>query len=270
VSHLAVVLLERAEIPDHGIGSGVYRPLNSAIRRFGEYLTSVPPEPPYESPRWLEDFVGQLAQGVSDDLTSNLPTLLSNALVASLPTPLSNALVASLPTPLSNVLVASLPTPLSNVLVASLPTPLSNALVASLPDQLAVPLSDDLVQSLPGPVAQAIVAAIEAAQDKTSADIAAVTALAETRLNETITSPADGITFLQDVLTALQAVVADTNTVPSDLVQPVTNAVLDVFNFAAPAVTIADLNTMIDLKQQIAEIFKPSAPAVPVAAGGIQ
>jgi hypothetical protein len=232
--HLAVVLLEQAGIPDHGTGSGVYRPLNSAIKRLSEYLASAPPGPPYEPPKWLEDWVGRLAHELSDDLAQSLPT------------------------------------PLSNALAQSLPTPLSSALAQSLPDPLAAPLSADLIQSLPGPVAQAVVAELEAVQDKTSADIAALTDLTETRLDQTIKSPADGIQFLENVLAALEAVLADIHTIPADLVQPVTNAVLAVFNFAAPAATITDLNRMNELKQQVAGIFKPTAPAVPVAAGGIQ
>jgi hypothetical protein len=256
--HLAVVLLEQAGIPDHGTGSGVYRPLNSAIKRLSEYLASAPPGPPYEPPKWLEDWVGRLAHELSDDLAQSLPT------------PLSNALAQSLPTPLSSALAQSLPTPLSSALAQSLPTPLSSALAQSLPDPLAAPLSADLIQSLPGPVAQAVVAELEAVQDKTSADIAALTDLTETRLDQTIKSPADGIQFLENVLAALEAVLADIHTIPADLVQPVTNAVLAVFNFAAPAATITDLNRMNELKQQVAGIFKPTAPAVPVAAGGIQ
>jgi hypothetical protein len=232
--HLAVVLLEQAGIPDHGTGSGVYRPLNSAIKRLSEYLASAPPGPPYEPPKWLEDWVGRLAHELSDDLAQSLPT------------------------------------PLSSALAQSLPTPLSSALAQSLPDPLAAPLSADLIQSLPGPVAQAVVAELEAVQDKTSADIAALTDLTETRLDQTIKSPADGIQFLENVLAALEAVLADIHTIPADLVQPVTNAVLAVFNFAAPAATITDLNRMNELKQQVAGIFKPTAPAVPVAAGGIQ
>ena len=113
-------------------------------------------------------------------------------------------------------------------------------------------------------------AAIGAEQDKTSAAVAALNALANTRLDQAITSPAAGIGFLGDVLEALHAVQAGTGTIPPELTQPVTNVVLGAFNFAAPVLTITDLNQMIALKHKIAEIFTPSAPAVPVAVGGIQ
>ena len=86
LSHLAVVVLEQTGIPDHGPGSGVYRPVISAIRRLSDYLASTPPGPPYEPPKWLDDLVGQLSNG----LTASLPAPLSNALREP-PAPLSNA-----------------------------------------------------------------------------------------------------------------------------------------------------------------------------------
>jgi hypothetical protein len=147
---------------------------------------------------------------------------------------------------------------------------LSDELVKSLPAAIAPPLSADLVQSLPGPIADAVVAAFTAEQDKAGEDIAKLKELAATPLNTAIKSPADGIEFLQEVYDSLSAVEQDALKVPSELVQPITNVVLGVFNFVAQSASIDDLNAMNELKQEIADILQPPAPARPAEPGGIQ
>jgi hypothetical protein len=249
LSHLTAVLLEQAAIPVQGPGSAVYRPLNSAIRRLNEELASAQQRHQYRSADELEGIVDRLALALSKHLVVDLPVPLSG--------PLATQLAADLPVPLSG--------PLATQLAAVLPGPLATQLAAVLPVPLAGPLSDQLVLSLPGPIAQAVAAA----QDKVADDIAALEALAATRLNTAIKSPADAIHFLQEVSDRLNAIENDAKQVPPELIQPITTVVLDAIAFVAPTASTDDVEVMNGLKQDIAAILQPPALTQFALSGGI-
>jgi hypothetical protein len=245
LSHLTAVLLEQAAIPVQGPGSAVYRPLNSAIRRLNEELASAQQRHQYRSADELEGIVDRLALA------------LSKHLVVDLPVPLAG--------PLATQLATDLPGPLATQLAAVLPVPLATQLAAVLPVPLAGPLSDQLVLSLPGPIAQAVAAA----QDKVADDIAALEALAATRLNTAIKSPADAIHFLQEVSDRLNAIENDAKQVPPELIQPITTVVLDAIAFVAPTASTDDVEAMNGLKQDIAAVLQPPALTQFALSGGI-
>jgi hypothetical protein len=257
LSHLTTALLEQAAIPAQGPGSAVYRPLNSAIRRLNEELASTQQRLQYRSADELESFVDRLALALSKRLVVDLPVPLSG--------PLASQLASVLPGPLATQLAADLPGPLATQLAAVLPVPLATQLATVLPVPLAGPLSDHLVLSLPGPIAQAVVAA----QDKVADDIAALEALAATRLNTVIKSPADAIHFLLEVRDGLNAIENDAKQVPPELIQPITTVVLDATNFVAQTATTDNVATMNGLKQEIAAILQPPALTQPALSGGI-
>jgi hypothetical protein len=261
LSHLTAVLLEQAAIPVQGPGSAVYRPLNSAIRRLNEELASAQQRHQYRSADELEGIVDRLALALSKHLVVDLPVPLSG--------PLATQLAADLPVPLSGPLATQLatdlPGPLATQLAAVLPGPLATQLAAVLPVPLAGPLSDQLVLSLPGPIAQAVAAA----QDKVADDIAALEALAATRLNTAIKSPADAIHFLQEVSDRLNAIENDAKQVPPELIQPITTVVLDAIAFVAPTASTDDVEVMNGLKQDIAAILQPPALTQFALSGGI-
>jgi hypothetical protein len=281
LSHLTAALLEQAAIPAQGPGSAVYRPLNSAIRRLNEELASAQQRLQYRSADELESFVDRLALALSkrlvvdlpvplsgplaSQLASDLPGPLATELATVLPGPLATELAADLPVPLATQLAADLPVPLATQLATVLPVPLATQLATVLPIPLAGPLSDHLVLSLPGPIAQAVVAA----QDKVADDIAALEALAATRLNTAIKSPADAIHFLQEVRDRLDTVENDAKQVPPELIQPITTVVLDATNFVAQTATTDNVATMNGLKQEIAAILQPPALTQPALSGGI-
>jgi hypothetical protein len=257
--HFASVLVERVGLPRRGAAATPYQPLLAANKRLKDALSAARRRRENEAARdaeILKELILAVPGQVFDRLQPDFVAL--GAVVETVPGQVSNQLQPSF-TALDND-VQAVPGQVANQLQPGL-TALDNAIQG---------LPAELIDSLPTPIANAVVAAITAVQDKVTQDIEALTQLAATPLATAIKSPADGISFLGDVVDALSAVEADGIAVPADAVQPVTNAVLGVFNFAAPGATIDQLNNMIDLKQQIAAILQPAAPAPLAQPGGIE
>jgi hypothetical protein len=226
LAHLASAVVQSVRMPTSGATAALYRPIRDANKQVKSALTAT-------GKKHEDETLQEFAQQLSDDLVKTLPAALAPAL--------------------------------ADGLTQSLPSTLAASLTQTLPAAVAPTLSTDLMQSLPGPLAQAIVTAIQASGTGPggAVGIASLSQLAAAPVNLYITSSGDAVAFLQTALALLTAAQNSAQGIPPGLVQPITNVVLSVFNYAALNTTVSDLNKMIALKQQITAILLQ-----PVMSGG--
>lgn len=224
IAHLASAVVQSVRMPTSGASAALYRPIRDANKQLKSALSATGKKHDGET---LQDFVQQL----SDDLVQTLPSALAP------------------------------------VLAGSLSPTLADSLTQTLPAAVAPTLSTDLVQSLPGPLAQALMTLSQTTGSGGTVGggigIASLSQLAAAPVNLYINSSAEAVAFLKTALALLTAAQNSAQGIPPGLVQPITNVILSVFNYAALNTNVPDLNQMISLKQQITAILLQ-----PVMSGG--